>query len=271
MAVPEIRIGTSGWNYWHWTGLFYPQDLPRSQWLAYYQSKFDTLELNASFYRLPLPATFARWRQTSPKGFLWAVKAHRQITHYSRLKEREPLQKFLAAAEGLRKQLGVNLFQLPPSLKFDARVVRCFLGWLPEGKRYAIEPRHASWFEPKALDLLEQHNVALCIADSGGRFPSGEHLTAEFAYLRFHGAEQLYASRYTTVQMRAWAEKLLEWKRPAFVYFNNDYHAYAVENAFELKQEVARRACPACPDPATAGRRERSRRGGLLRGTSRPR
>ncbi len=260
MARPEIRIGTSGWNYWHWTGLFYPEGLPRSRWLEYYQSKFDTLELNASFYRLPLPATFARWREASPKGFLWAVKAHRGITHYSRLKEREPLQKFLNAAKGLVEQLGVILFQLPPSLKFDARVVGRFLGWLPKGKRYAIEPRHASWFEPKLLELLARHNVAIAIADSGGRFPSGEHLTTEFAYVRFHGAEQLYASRYTTEQMRAWAEKLLEWKRPAFVYFNNDFHAYAVENALELKQEVARRACP-----------ERSRRGGLLRGTSRPR
>jgi uncharacterized protein YecE (DUF72 family) len=116
--------------------------------------------------------------------------------------------------------------------------VERFLGWLPPGTRYAIEPRHTSWFGRDARELLEQHGVALVIADSGGRFPSGEYLTADFAYLRFHGAEQLYASRYTVEEMRAWAVKLLEWKRPAFVYFNNDYHGYAVENAIELKEAV---------------------------------
>ena len=188
MLRPEICIGTSGWNYWHWTGLFYPKDLPRSpepygsgrsRWLEYYQSKFDTLELDASFYRLTHAATFARWKQASPKAFLWAVKAHRGITHFARLKEREPLQKFLAAAKELGEQPGVILFQLPPSLKFDARVVGCFLSWLPEGKRYAIEPRHASWLESKPLELLARHHVALAIADSGGRFPSGEHLGGE--------------------------------------------------------------------------------------------
>jgi len=240
MAGPAICVGTSGWNYGHWTRLFYPEELPRSRWLAYYQSKFDTLELNASFYRLPQPSTFVRWQQNSPAGFLWAVKAYRGITHFARLGEREPLQKFLAAVEGLSSRLGVILFQLPPSLRFDARVVARFLGWLPEGRRYAIEPRHASWFEPQALKLLERSGVALCIAESGGRFPSGEQLTAEFVYLRFHGWEQLYASRYSRPQLRAWAERLVEWNRPAFVYFNNDFHAYAVQNALELRQELSR-------------------------------
>jgi len=238
MSRPEIRVGTSGWNYWHWADVFYPQDLPRSQWFAYYQSKFDTLELNASFYRLPRASTFARWSEASAKDFRWAVKAHRSVTHFTRLAEREPVEKFLAAAERLGKKLGVVLFQLPPSLKFDAQVVRRFLGWLPEGKRYAIEPRHATWFEPQALKVLERGGVALCIADSGGRFPSGEHLTADFTYLRFHGGERLYASRYSPEQMAAWAEKLVAWKQPAFVYFNNDFHGYAVKNALELKQGV---------------------------------
>lgn len=242
MASPDIRVGTSGWNYWHWKGLFYPEDLPRDHWLAHYQSKFDTLELNASFYRIPRASTFARWQQESPKGFLWTVKAHREITHFTRLAQREPLEKFFAAVEGLGEGLGVILFQLPPSLKFDARVVSRFLGWLPKGKRYAIEPRHASWFEPKAVGVLERHGVALCIADSGGRFPSGEHLTAEFVYVRFHGGERLYASRYTPEQMRTWAEKLAAWGRRGFVYFNNDFHGYAVENALELKREVSRLA-----------------------------
>ncbi len=146
------------------------------------------------------------------------------------------------------------LFQLPPSLKFDARAVGRFLGWLPKGWRYALEPRHRTWFEAKAVELLERHRVALCIAESGGRYPSGEHLTAPFTYLRFHGGEPLYASRYPAEQMRAWAQKLVSWKRMALVYFNNDFHGYAVENARELKEEVARPLEGASAQPAPARR-----------------
>jgi len=241
MAPPEIRIGTSGWRYGHWKGVFYPQGLPGAEWLAYYQSRFDTVELNASFYHVPRATTLARWLETSPEDFLWSLKAHRAITHFTRLASREPLEKFLGAAGGLGHGLGVVLFQLPPSLKFDARVAKRFLGWLPKGTRYAVEPRHVTWFSEQALGLLRQHDVALCIADSGGRFPSYECLTAEFVYLRFHGGERLYASRYSKEQMSQWVEKLAAWRRPAFVYFNNDFHGYAAENAAELKQELAQR------------------------------
>ncbi len=121
MNRPEIHVGTSGWNYWHWMRVFYPEDLPRRQWLAYYQSKFNTLELNASFYHLPRSTTFARWGDASSKGFLWSVKAHRGITHFTQLAEHEPVEKCLAAMEGLGEKLGVILFQLPPSLKRAAR------------------------------------------------------------------------------------------------------------------------------------------------------
>jgi uncharacterized protein YecE (DUF72 family) len=257
MALPEIRIGTSGWTYWHWKNVLYPAGLPRSAWLACYQARFNTLELNSSFYHMPRPSTFARWREASPQEFLWTVKANRQITHYTRLADRAPLDKFLAAAGAMGEALGVILFQLPPSLKFDAEGVARFLGWLPEGMRYAVEPRHKTWFDPAALGLLEQHRVALCIADSGGRFFSGEHATADFIYVRFHGGERLYASRYTLDQMRAWAGKLVAWGRPAFVYFNNDFHGYAVENALELKQAVGElqqaRAQPAARRPSRRG------------------
>jgi uncharacterized protein YecE (DUF72 family) len=239
MALPEIRVGTSGWDYRHWRGLFYPDDLPRNQWLAYFQTRFTTVELNASFYRVSRPSTYARWRQASPDGFFWAVKAHRGITHHARLKERELLEKFLASVEELKDSLAVILFQLPPSLKFDEGVTGRFLSWLPKGMRYAIEPRHDTWFERRPLQLLQEHGVALCMADSGGRYPSAEELTAEFVYLRLHGSEQLYASRYSEEQIRSWAEKLTAWKRPGFVYFNNDFHGYAVENAVELKKKLA--------------------------------
>ncbi len=240
MALPHIRVGTSGWNYGHWKGVFYPADLPSARWLAYYQSRFNTVELNASFYREVRPSTYQRWKEGSPELFLWAVKAHRAITHYTRLASREPLQRFLESVEVLGEGLGVILFQLPPSLQFDARVFAQFLGWLPEGLRYAVEPRHPTWFTPDALLLFERGDVALCIADSGTRFPCADRPTAAFAYLRFHGGERLYASRYTREEIHAWAEKLAAWKLPAFVYFNNDYEGHAVENAEELKQELAR-------------------------------
>jgi len=242
MVQLAIRVGTSGWNYWHWKEVFYPAETPRREWLSFYQSKFDTVELNSSFYHLPRPATFAKWREASPEGFVWTLKANRQITHFTRLAERAPVEKFLAAADAMGEKLGVILFQLPQSLRFDAKAAARFLKWLPADHRCALEPRHKTWFEPAALDLLREHGVALCIADSGGRFPSAEEITTEFVYVRFHGGEQLYASRYTSEQMREWARKLRMWGRPAFVYFNNDFQGYAAENAVELKQALSESA-----------------------------
>jgi len=177
-TAEEIRIGTSGWSYGHWRGRFYPRELPARQWLAYYQRRFSTVELNASFYRRIRPSTWARWRQQSPPGFLWAVKAHREITHQTRLQRRTPLRRFLQSVAALGDRLGAILFQLPPSLSFDARVVKRFLGWLPPGLRYAVEPRHRSWFAKQPLALLRRHGVALCMADCGRRFPSARASTA---------------------------------------------------------------------------------------------
>lgn len=236
----DIRIGTSGWNYPHWRGRFYPPGLPRRQWLAHYQKEFSTVELNASFYRMIRRSTWERWRQQSPEGFVWAVKAHRQISRFTRLRQRKPLREFLQSVEALGDRLGVILFQLPPSLQFDAAVVKRFLGWLPKDKRCAIEPRHPSWFSKRPLALLRQHGVALCMADCGTRYPSAQKVTADFIYVRFHGREQLYRSRYTLAQLRPWARKLVRWKKPAFVYFNNDFGGFAVENARMLRREVWR-------------------------------
>jgi uncharacterized protein YecE (DUF72 family) len=262
MALPEIRVGTSGWNYGHWRGVFYPEDLPSAKRLAFYQSQLDTVELNASFYREVRPATFAKWQKASPQGFLWAVKAHRVITHITRLESAAPLKRFLDSLDGLGHSLGVVLFQLPPSLKFHDKIAERFFDWLPHGRRYALEPRHSSWFFPPALRLLERHQVALCIADSGGRFPMGEHLTAPFTYLRFHGGVELYASRYSRRQIREWAEKIVRWSVPAFVYFNNDFEGHAVENARELKEELSAIAACLCRQAAAVPKQARRRSAG---------
>ncbi len=150
-APSEIRIGTSGWSYPHWKERFYPHGLPSRCWLAYYQTKFDTEELNAGFYRQPSDQRLADWRESSPGGFLWSLKANRNITHFQPLRRRESLDRFLRGAKKLGDTLGVVLLQLPPNLKFEARTVERFLAWLPDEMRFAIEPRHPSWFEPESF------------------------------------------------------------------------------------------------------------------------
>ncbi|HNY65519.1 MAG TPA: DUF72 domain-containing protein [Deltaproteobacteria bacterium] len=234
-------VGTSGWNYDHWKGLFYPAGLPRSRWLDHYASTFTTVEVNATFYRQVGAGTFEKWRSGTPDGFVWAVKAHRFITHTRRLSGVEgPVKTFLDAACNLGDKLGPILFQLPPSLAFDARTAAAFFSLLPEGLRYVLEARHASWTAPDALAMLEGHGIAWCISDTAGRYLCLEALTAPFTYLRLHGSRRLYASEYSPAEISGWAEKIRAWNLPAYVYFDNDYMAYAVKNALEMREELSR-------------------------------
>jgi uncharacterized protein YecE (DUF72 family) len=234
----QFRIGTSGWSYPHWKNIFYPPEVRSPRWLDHYQQTFDTVELNASFYRLPKFETFANWRAASPQGFLWTAKAHRGITHFTRLQKQQNLTTYLRAIEGLGDSLAAILFQLPTTLAFDRGSVGRFLSWLPDQPRFVIEPRHASWFEPNAIGLLQQHQVALAITDSGGRYCSAELFTTNFTYLRFHGPGQPYRSCYTKEQLRDWAQKLINWNLPAFIYFNNDSEGHAVRNAIQLRTKL---------------------------------
>lgn len=239
-AHPRFRIGTSGWTYPHWLNRFYPQDHPKARWLEYYVRHFDTVELNASFYRLPKPVTFENWRARTPDGFLWSIKASKFITHTKRLKDPgEPLERLYRAAAGLGDKLGVILFQLPPSLAFDRTLFEDFCSALDSGVHHALEVRHPSWIQDQALRVLRQHKIALCIADTAGRYPYCEALTADFAYLRLHGSKKLYASNYSDEELHTWAERLRTWARPAFVYFDNDAEGYAVNNARQLKSILA--------------------------------
>jgi uncharacterized protein YecE (DUF72 family) len=232
-------IGTSGWNYDHWKGLFYPHDLPRSRWLDYYATVFSTVEVNATFYRQVSGATFEKWRSRTPEGFVWSVKAHRVITHIRRLKDAEAsLETFLDAASALGDKLGPILFQLPPSLAFDAPLAERFFSKLPGGRRYTLEARHQSWTGRDALAILERHGIAWCISDTAGRYPYLEAVTAGFAYIRLHGSRRLYASEYTREEIGAWADRIRSWGIPAYVYFDNDYLAFAARNALELQQAV---------------------------------
>jgi len=238
---PEIRIGTSGWNYPHWKGLFYPTDHQKTKWLEFYSLGFNTVEVNATFYRLPQKKTFRDWRLRTPDHFLWAVKGNRYITHIKRLcKVEEGLERFYDAVSVLGDKLGPILFQLPPSLSFDEELFkRSCLSLKPE-HRHALEVRHPSWIDGRFFHMLDENNIAFCISDTAGRYPYSEAITSDFIYIRLHGSKKLYASEYSAMELNAWAEKICNWNRDTFVYFDNDFEAYAVRNAARLKEILSR-------------------------------
>jgi uncharacterized protein YecE (DUF72 family) len=233
---PRIFIGTSGWVYNHWTEVFYPKDCPKARWLEFYAGHFNTVELNASFYRLPKPQAFENWRNRTPEGFLWVVKASRYITHVRRLTEAaEPLERLYHAVEGLEEKLGPILFQLPPSLSFHEEVFGHFCKYLKEDRLHALEVRHPSWENRKAIDMLREHNMALCVSDTAGRYPYIDENTASFVYIRLHGSQKLYASEYSEAELQAYAQKIRQWAKDTYLYFDNDYQGYAVKNARRVK------------------------------------
>lgn len=233
----KYRIGTSGWHYTHWRGRFYPSALPSSEWLEYYASQFDTVEINNSFYRLPGLPTVRDWCQRVPARFLFSVKASRYITHIKRLRApRRSSARFLRMLDGFGSHLGPVLFQLPPRWRCDAERLRKFLKGLPDGHRYVVELRDQSWYHDVVYELLQRHNVALCHADLGGQaMPWAK--TADFSYWRLHGPTQAYRGRYGTRRLRPWAQRIetTPGRRQVYVYFDNDQAAYATTDAITLR------------------------------------
>ncbi|OAG26782.1 DUF72 domain-containing protein [Thermodesulfatator autotrophicus] len=238
MKHDNIRIGTSGWNYPHWRGIFYPEKLSSRKWLSFYAEYFDTVEINATFYGTPKEKTFRRWYEETSPDFLFAVKANRYITHVKRLRQvEEPLKRFYKAIKPLKEKTGPILFQFPPSLKYEREVLENFLELLDLSYQTTIEIRHESFHREEFYELLARKNIALCISDTAGRFPSlVEVITADFVYLRLHGSRVLYRSCYTEEELASWAEKLKAWHRPGYVYFDNDSLGWAVPNALKLKE-----------------------------------
>jgi len=233
----SVRIGTSGWHYKHWLGLFYPEKLPAGEMLAFYGRHFDTVELNNTFYHLPSPSTFDSWREGSPEKFLFAVKGSRFITHMKKLKDPvSSTKKFFAGAERLQSKLGPILFQLPPRWHLDLQRLAQFLEALPKENRYAFEFRDQSWHVPEVYQLLHRRNAAFCIYDFSGT-PTPLEITARFAYLRFHGAG--YSGSYSSRALRTWAERIRKWRDErldVYAYFNNDIGGHAITNAQQLKE-----------------------------------
>jgi len=233
----RVYVGTSGFYYDHWRGVFYPEKLAKTKWLEFYIQHFDTLELNATFYHLPKAKSIEHWRELAKEGFYYSLKAHRSITHYKRLKNTEDeLYRFLHLIKPLKPHLGALLFQLPPSLHLDRELLGDFLQILPKGYRYAMEFRHKSWYEDGVYELLHRFNVALCIHDFGKK-EAPFIATADFSYIRFHGPNGHYGGSYDDETLRERARRIAQLlaKGEIFCYFNNDFEGNAIKDAQRLR------------------------------------
>jgi len=242
MRVQKLHIGTSGWNYKHWRGAFYPEDLPTKDWQAYYMERFHTVEVNNTFYNLPEKETFKKWRDESPAAFLYSVKASRYITHMKKLKDPEkPVANFMDNVGMLGDKLGPVLFQLPPRWKLNIGRLEGFLEALPENGRFAFEFRDDTWWDPSVYERLRQHNAAFCIFDLEGR-QTPIICTADFAYIRLHGPDGAYQGKYNDNALSGWAAHIKDWIEKGldvFCYFDNDENGYAAQNALRLKEMAA--------------------------------
>ena len=235
-----LRVGCSGWQYKHWRGDFYPRDLPQRQWLEYYAARFDTVEVNNSFYRLPPEGVFETWRARTPPRFLFAVKASRFLTHMKKLKDpEEPVERLFSRAVELRSKLGPVLYQLPKQMPKHVERLAAFLQVLPPRVKHAVEFREPSWYDDDVMRLLRRHHVALCLHDMPGS-ESPRVLTGRFAYLRFHGATGRYDGAYPREALQSWADWLLTNQVPAFAYFNNDIGGHAPRDAKTLIELLGR-------------------------------
>jgi len=239
----SVSIGTSGWSYDHWDGVLYPPGTPPRDRLAHYVRRFDTVELNASFYRWPRTATFASWRRRLPPGFGLSVKAPRGLTHAKKLYAPEVwVERLVSCWHELGDRRAVLLVQLHPAHQRDDARLDHFLSLLPEWMRVAVEFRHSSWHVEEVFALLERHGAAYCVM-SGAQLPCVLRATAPFVYVRMHGPdrEHLYAGSYPETDLRWWADRIGEWSgggRDVYVYFNNDGHGHAVRDAEALRRLV---------------------------------
>jgi uncharacterized protein YecE (DUF72 family) len=236
----KLFLGTSGYSYKHWKGVFYPPDLPQARWLEFYCQHFATVELNVTFYRLPNQETFSGWYQRTPPDFCFAAKGSRFITHIKKLKDcRQPLQLFKENATALGEKLAVCLWQLPPNLHYNNERLSDFCQLLRKEyaeKRHTFEFRHESWLNEECYACLSAHAFALCIPVGPG-YPRQEQMTAPFSYIRFHSGETRRDSSYTDKELAQWAAKIKQWltERDIYAYFNNDAHAFAIANAKKLR------------------------------------
>jgi uncharacterized protein YecE (DUF72 family) len=270
--VPEVRVGISGWTYPPWRGVFYPSGLAHRRELEFASRTFTSIEINASFYSLQRPESFQAWRAQTPEDFVFSVKGGRFITHMKKLRGVEtPLANFFASGVlALGAKLGPVLWQLPPNLGYDAERLSDFFALLPrttaeaaalaarhderlDGRaltvtdadrpiRHALEVRHPSYETPELLDLLRHHDIAVVTADTAGKWPMLLEPTSDLAYVRLHGAEELYVSGYDDRALDHWASRVAAWADSGldvFVYFDNDAKGYAPFDAMRLRERLS--------------------------------
>ena len=268
----HVRIGTSGWLYPPWRGVFYPPKLPHRRELEYLSGKVNSVEINGSFYSLQRPESYRSWRDQTPDDFVFAVKGGRFITHMKRLGDIDaPLANFFASGVlALGRKLGPFLWQLPPTLRYDPGLLTTFFAKLPrttaeaatlaehhdervEGRalttaevdlplRHAFEVRHQSFTDPTFPDLLRDHGMGLVIADAAAEWPFLEDVTADFAYVRLHGSTELYTSGYTDKALDEWATRIRRWRNDdidTYAYFDNDAKVKAPRDAIALQKRLS--------------------------------
>ena len=287
--MKDIRIGISGWTYPPWRGVFFPKGWPQKRELEYAARQVSSIEINGTFYSLQRPASYRAWYEATPPGFVFSVKGGRFITHLKRLKEVEtPLANFFASGIlHLREKLGPILWQLPPNFAFDRERLTKFFALLPRDTgaaakfagrhdakvrggaytatdfvrplRHALEVRHPTFATAEFIELLSEHDIALVIADTAGKWPFLEDVTSDFIYVRLHGDEELYVSGYTDEALKEWARKIRAWSkgltpagtkraggpiearkdgRDVFVYFDNDAKVRAPFDAMSLAHRL---------------------------------
>jgi uncharacterized protein YecE (DUF72 family) len=237
-------IGCSGWFYWKWGGLFYPADLPTGEWFNHYAKRFDTVEINASFYSWPTVANVKTWlRQPGKRKFVYTVKVCELITHIKRFKGTKTLVRdFGMIADILGERMGCFLFQLPPSHLFTKARLRAILGQLDPARRNVVEFRHASWWNETVYAAFRETGTIFCSC-SGPRLPDVLVRTADDVYVRLHGPERWYRHNYSKHELAKWADRIrASGARTAWIYFNNDYEGYAPKNAMTMRRVLEKRS-----------------------------
>jgi uncharacterized protein YecE (DUF72 family) len=241
--MKDVRIGCSGWNYKDWRGLVYPKGMPASRWLEHYATLFETVEVNATFYRLPTREAVANWVERTPDDFVFSLKASRYLTHVKRLRDlpdgiarlRERIEPLLDTPK-----MGPLLWQLPENFHRDDDRLAGALEALPDW-RHTFEFRHPSWFVPEVLGLLRSHGVALTIGDHPQRPFQPHERTADWMFVRLHYGARGRRGNYSARELEQWRDRIAAWRRSAevFVYLNNDWEGFAVKNATWLREHLS--------------------------------
>ncbi len=234
------HLGTSGWTYDHWSGRFYPADVSRRRWFEYFSQHFDTVELNASFYRIPKESVVESWNSRAPDRFVFSIKMSRLVTHVKKLRNcDDELRWFFGVFTPLKKKIGMYLIQIPPSLKVNHDHLKQFCEKLPSDAPVTFEFRNKSWYVDQTYKILADFNHCFCIHDMSGS--STERIvTGPAAYLRFHGYHERYGGDYTDEILTDWAHWIGNQTRKTqvFGYFNNDFEGFAVKNCLRLREMI---------------------------------